>query len=53
MTKKFIESSHRDVDVAPPEMEPLKQTRNWVVYILKALELPTSSLIYTKLMDNA
>ena len=51
MKKNSTHSSNNDA--TPPEMEPLKQTRNWAVYLLKALELPTSSLIHTKLMDNA
>ena len=41
MNKNSTHSSNSDA--TPLEMEPLKQTRNWTVYLSKAQELPNSS----------
>ena len=41
MNKNSTHSSNNDA--TPLEMEPLKQTRNYTVYLLKAPELPNSS----------
>ena len=41
MKKNSTHSSNNDA--TPPEMEPLKQTRNYTMYFSKAPELPTLS----------